>query len=116
MDYFITANPYVKDLLENDYTVVHPASLIPKEKWFMLRGTEVRLHMAHGKDWQSLVPDAFAAYLLDEKNGNISEGYANLVERFCNKFGKEVLSVVNIESDYKRTETREEEEKHSKEK
>jgi nicotinamide-nucleotide adenylyltransferase len=72
IDHFVSGNDYVRSLLEKDYKMVQPGSLVPEEKWVYLRATEVRVEMAKGDDWKQLVPDAVAEYL--EKN--------KLVERF----------------------------------
>ena len=77
LDAFITSNDYVAGLLQGDYPIVHPASLLPPERQFKLKATQVRYEMASGGDWRSLVPPEVAQYL--ESNG--------LVERFRREFG-----------------------------
>ncbi len=103
LDYFFTGNEYGKKLLERDYTILHPASLLPREKRIKLRATEVRVEMARGGDWQSLVPSEAADYL--ERN--------HLTERFCREFGRETLSVFLDSVKHKKTETAEEEYFHT---
>ncbi|MFH1072664.1 MAG: adenylyltransferase/cytidyltransferase family protein [Nanoarchaeota archaeon] len=82
LDAFVTGNLYVATLLKDDYHIVHPAMLIPKEKHIYLSGTDVRIEMAKGGDWKQLVPEEVAAYL--EQN--------TLVERFRKEFGLETLA------------------------
>lgn len=103
LDYFVTANPFVRDLLADTYPVIHPAFLIPREQWIPLRATEVRIKMARGEDWQSLVPEAVRDYLLNNKLG----------ERFCREFGEETLRIVD--DDGRHTATADEEHRWVKE-
>lgn len=104
LDYFVTGNPYARDLLQEDYQIIRPAWLLLPEEQFRLRATEVRIKMARGEDWQSLVPDQVRDYLL--KKG--------LVERFCREFGAETLRLAK-ENDGRHSETPEEEYRHIKE-
>jgi nicotinamide mononucleotide adenylyltransferase len=83
IDLFVTANPYVRDLLRADYRVVHPAWLVPRERHVAVDGTTVRRRMARGEDWRALVPPAVAEYL--ERRG--------LVDRFLREFGPETLAL-----------------------
>lgn len=78
LDLFVTANGYVKSLLENDYRVVHPASLT-KER-IPIEATMVRRAIARNENWQALVPAKIARYL--ESNG--------LIERLRAEFGGEL--------------------------
>ncbi|MDP3639958.1 MAG: hypothetical protein Q8R53_02020 [Nanoarchaeota archaeon] len=98
LDYFVTGNPYTRDLLQEDYHLIHPAWLLLPEEQFRLRATEVRIKMARGEDWQSLVPHAVCEYL--QNNG--------LVERFCREFGEETLRIADDE-DGRHTATADEE-------
>lgn len=77
LDLFVTANAYVKSLLENDYQVVHPVTLVPAHNRHKIDATMVRAAMARHEDWESLVPASVAQYL--QSNG--------LVERFRREFG-----------------------------
>jgi nicotinamide-nucleotide adenylyltransferase len=83
LDLFVTANPYVADLLAHDYTVVHPVSLIPEAARVPIDGAMVRRAMARGAHWQELVPPAVADYI--ETQG--------LDERFRREFGLETLAL-----------------------
>ncbi len=105
LDYFFTGNLYVKTILENDYTILHPAQLIPKDQWIKLRATEVRLEMARGERWRSLVPESVAEYLEQQ----------DLVSRFRREFGPQLLGNVPASSDYRRAETAAEELLHTRE-
>jgi len=82
LDYFASGNDYVKSLLGNDYNLIHPASLIPKEKQMFVKATQVRVAMARNENWQQYVPGTVANYL--QQN--------NLVERFQKEFGLETLA------------------------
>lgn len=82
LDYFITANNYVKSLLEKDYKIIHPASIIPGPKKFPVTGTMVRVAIAKGLQWEHLVPETIADYIKQKK----------LDDRFCKEFGLETLA------------------------
>ena len=83
LDAFVTANPYVKELLESGYRIINPADeLIPREKWVRLSATMVRMEMAKGGDWRSMVPAAVAGYI---------EGHG-LADRFRMEFGLETIA------------------------
>jgi nicotinamide-nucleotide adenylyltransferase len=83
LDAFVTANPYVRDLLQGRYRVLHPLTLIPRERHVRVDGTLVRRAMAQGEGWRPLVPPAVAAYL-DERG---------LPARFRREFGLETLAL-----------------------
>ncbi|GEM_PF-48139 len=83
LDAFVTANGYVKELLEQGYTVINPANeLIPPENWVRLNATTVRMEMAKAGNWKALVPAAVADYM--ESHG--------LAERFRREFGLETIA------------------------
>jgi nicotinamide-nucleotide adenylyltransferase len=82
LDYFVSGNDYVSNLLKDRYDIMHPCELIPKEKQIMLKATEVRVEMARGGNWQDLVPDAVSEYIT--RNG--------LDKRFRKEFGLETLA------------------------
>lgn len=81
LDLFVTANTYVRDLLQDDYEIAHPVWLIPPERRVAVDGTRVRREMARGEAWRGLVPPAVAGYL----------DQAGLVERFRREFGATTL-------------------------
>lgn len=82
LDVFVTANPYVRNLMEECYCVVHPASLIRPEEQVPVDGTMVRLAMARGERWLGLVPEPVAEYI--RQNG--------LDTRFREQFGLAALA------------------------
>ena len=83
LDLFVTENAYVRSLLERDYRVIHPVSLVPPERRVAVSGTMVRRAMARGEPWRHLVPEAVAAFL-DERG---------LVEHFRCEFGLATLAL-----------------------
>lgn len=87
LDLFVTANGYVRSLLEHDYRVVHPVWLIDPDDRIAVDGTMVRRRMARGDDWRELVPPIVAAYLDDR----------GLVDRFRREFGNETIALEHAE-------------------
>lgn len=77
LDYFVTANAYVRSLLRDTYVVVHPAALVDPARRVKLSGTMVRRAMAEGAAWREMVPAAVAGLM--EREG--------WVERFRLEFG-----------------------------
>lgn len=74
---FVTANDYVRDLMQGIYPVVHPIVIVAPRDRTRLTGTAVRNAMLQGgDDWRRLVPRCVAEYL-DEHN---------LIERFRREF------------------------------
>lgn len=82
LDHFVTANAYVASLLEKDYHLLHPVTLIPEQKKIPINATMVREAMAKGLLWEHLCPDVVVQYLKEKK----------LDERFVAEFGLETLS------------------------
>lgn len=78
LDYYVTANGYVRSLLMDRYTVVHPVALLDPSRRVRVDGTMVRRALATGGDWRSLVPAAVAELM--ER-----EGWA---ARFVREFGE----------------------------
>ena len=79
LDYYVTANAYVRSLLMDRYTVVHPVALLDPARRVRVDGTMVRRALADGgDDWRSLVPPPVAALLEHE-------GWA---ARFQREFGE----------------------------
>lgn len=83
LDLFVTANPYVRDLMREVYRVVHPVSLIPPERRIAMDGTGVRKAMARGEGWREMVPPEVATYLQEE----------GLVQRFRREWGLATLAL-----------------------
>jgi len=88
LDLFVTDNPYVATLLARDYRVVRPVALVPEGERVAINGTMVRREMTHGDDWQQLVPQEVADYIVDRK----------LDERFRREFGLETLALETLAS------------------
>lgn len=87
LDYFISGNTYVGELLRDDYNIIHPATIIPREKQVKLKATKVRIEMALGNNWKPLVPESIAEYLENNK----------LVERFRKEFGLQTIALLSIQ-------------------
>lgn len=86
LERFVTDNPYVANLLKNDYHVIRPVHLIPPERKIPLNGTMVRRAMARGEAWQELVPSAIADYITTHQ----------LHDRFRREFGLETLAIDSL--------------------
>jgi nicotinamide-nucleotide adenylyltransferase len=105
LDYFVTGNEYVASLLEGDYPLMHPASLLPRQDQIYIKGSIVRMAMATGYDHSLLVPPEVSGYL--DENG--------LVERFRREFGLETLAQLG-ENSWKLPEDYASEKSHTREK
>ena len=89
LDLFVTDNPYVASLLADDYQIVRPVELIPKDERIAIDGTMVRKKMARGDGWQDLVPKQIADYITTK----------HLDERFRREFGLQTLALDVIVED-----------------
>jgi len=77
MGAFVTANDYVRTLMQGIYPVIHPVQLVAPRDRTRLTGSDVRQAMLRGGDeWRRLVPRCVAEYL-DENH---------LVDRFRREF------------------------------
>jgi nicotinamide-nucleotide adenylyltransferase len=85
LDCLISGNGFVREQLKDDYKLLYPYEIIPEEKRFNIRATDVRIEIARFGDWKKLVPSAVSLYL--ENNG--------LIERFRNEFGLRTLANVS---------------------
>lgn len=74
LDYLVTGNEYVAELLKNNYHMIHPTSLILS---LPITATMIRQAMLQGKPWEHFVPKQIAAYMKEE----------GLVKRFVAEFG-----------------------------
>lgn len=83
LDIFVTENPYVTNLLSQDYNVIRPVSLVPDDQKVAVNGTMVRQAMAAGDGWQEMVPVEVAEYIRQHK----------LDGRFRQEFGLETLAM-----------------------
>lgn len=81
LDYFISANDYVRSLLAGVYRLVHPLDFIDEADRTPLTGTAVRTAMAKGENWRAMVPETVADYLVQNR----------LEDRFCAEFGLKTL-------------------------
>lgn len=83
LDLFVTANPYVANLLKNDYAITRPVHLIDDQDKIPIDGTMVRRALAKDNNWQALVPPPIAHYLTTNQ----------LDQRFRHQFGLEALAM-----------------------
>lgn len=83
LDAFVTANPYVAALLQDDYAILRPVDLVPPEERVPVDGTTVRREMARGEGWRDLVPPEVASYIQE----------VGLDGRFRREFGLETLAL-----------------------
>jgi nicotinamide-nucleotide adenylyltransferase len=86
LDVFVTENPYVTNLLKDDYRVVRPVELIPPPERVPAEGSAVRRAMARGEDWESLVLPIVAEYIKSNR----------LDIRFREEFGLQTLAMETI--------------------
>jgi nicotinamide-nucleotide adenylyltransferase len=81
--HLVTANPYVKSLLEDRFAISHPADYVPEERKAAVSATMVRREMARGEGWKRLVAPEIADFILE--NG--------LDRRFRGEFGLHTLAM-----------------------
>jgi len=86
LKHFVSANPFVKSLLHETYTISHPREFIPEDQMVAVSGTVVRRELARGGNWQSLVPKEVVHYI--ENN--------QLDERFRKQYGLQTLAMETI--------------------
>jgi len=86
LDLFVTDNPYVANLLKDDYPLRRPVELVPLSERVRIDGSMVRAAMARGERWQAWVPEKVAEYI--QSNG--------LDVRFRKEFGLETLAMATI--------------------
>ena len=82
LDLFVTANPYVRSLLEGTWRVGHPLELLAPGERVAVEGKGVRRALARGEAWERLVPDEVARALKA----------LGLARRFREEFGLETLA------------------------
>ncbi len=83
LDAFVTDNPYVANLMKDDYRLMRPVEFLSPSEFIKVDGTAVRLMMARGEKWQDWVPERVAQYIESNK----------LDERFRREFGLETLAM-----------------------
>lgn len=86
LERFVTDNPYVANLLKEDYHVIRPVHLVPPTRQIPLDGTMVRRAMARGEAWEQLLPPEIATYITTHQ----------LDARFRREFGLETLALDSI--------------------
>ena len=82
LDFFISGNDYVRNLIKDTFKLLHPGEIIPRKEQIYLRATEVRVELAQGDQWKALVPQGVATFI--EEKG--------LAERFRKEFGLATLT------------------------
>lgn len=94
LDYFVSGNEYVRELLKDEYHLLHPKNFFFDSGFIDLNATYVRYCIAADFNWKKLVPKKVCDYILDndldlrlkEKFGSqILENYSDK----CRKFGFE---------------------------
>lgn len=83
LDAFVTDNPYVANLMKDDYRLMRPVDWLDPSEHLRIDGTTVRALMAKGQGWQDWVAPRVAQFI--EENG--------LDERFRREFGLETLAM-----------------------
>lgn len=86
LDAFVTDNPYVANLMKDDYRLMRPVEFLSPSEFIKVDGTAVRVMMAKGEGWQAWVPERVAGYIEENK----------LDERFRREFGLETLAMQSI--------------------
>jgi nicotinamide-nucleotide adenylyltransferase len=86
LDLFVTDNPYVAQLLADDYPLMRPVELIAKDEQIPIEGRKVRLAMASNEKWQKFVPKEIADYIISNQ----------LDTRFRHEFGLQTLALETI--------------------
>jgi nicotinamide-nucleotide adenylyltransferase len=82
-DLLVTANPYVRAILDGLWPVAHPVEFIPDERKVPVSGSMLRRRLAAGESWEELVPPEIGDYLT--KN--------HLDRRFRAEFGLQTLAL-----------------------
>jgi nicotinamide mononucleotide adenylyltransferase len=105
LDYFVTGDKYVAQLLQDKYKILHPGDLVSEDKQVFLKATAVRVEMAKNGNWQQFVPKETAEYIIKNK----------LDERFRKEFGLQTIAQL-ASAEYWLPETAEQEKVHTFEK
>jgi len=86
LDYFVSGNDYVIDLLKDKYYKILHTSAISGLPKYDIRSTEIRISMARGDGrWQYLVIPSIRDYIMMN----------HLDERFVDEFGKKTLEIAS---------------------
>jgi nicotinamide-nucleotide adenylyltransferase len=86
LDAFVTDNPYVANLMKDDYRLMRPVDWLDPLEHLRIDGTTVRVLMAKGQGWQDWVPERVAQYIQENQ----------LDERFRREFGLETLAMQSV--------------------
>ncbi|MBN8580182.1 MAG: hypothetical protein J0L96_05885 [Anaerolineae bacterium] len=86
LDAFVTDNPYVVNLMKDDYRLMRPVDWLDPLEHLRIDGTTVRVLMAKGQGWQDWVPERVAQYIQEN----------HLDERFRREFGLETLAMQSV--------------------
>lgn len=86
LDVFVTDNPYVADLMKDEYRLMRPVEFLSPSEHIYIDGSTVRAMMARGERWQDWVPGRVAQYIEENR----------LDERFRREFGLETLAMQSI--------------------
>ncbi len=86
VDLFVTDNPYVTSLLAENYNIIKPVALVPRDEKVAVDGTMVRREMARGDSWRDLVPKEIKNYIVSRR----------LDDRFRREFGLQTLALDTI--------------------
>ncbi|MBU0536075.1 MAG: adenylyltransferase/cytidyltransferase family protein [Nanoarchaeota archaeon] len=81
LNFIISGNGYVSELLRDYYDIINPEEIIPQGRRTVVKATQVRMEIATGGDYRSLLPEIVTDYL--EKN--------KLIERMVREFGAEII-------------------------
>jgi nicotinamide-nucleotide adenylyltransferase len=81
IEYFVTGNSWVREILKTEYRIIHPTELIDPQYFIPVKASMVRIAIASNADWQSMVPACIADYIQSH----------SLDERLREMFGKEIL-------------------------
>lgn len=81
LDYFITGNPFVIELLKGSYKILSPEEIIFPEKKVDVKATKIRLAIVKNEPWKNFLPKEVAKFIISNK----------LNERIKKEFGKEIL-------------------------
>jgi nicotinamide-nucleotide adenylyltransferase len=86
LDLFVTDNPYVFSLLEDEYKLMRPIELIHEKEKIPINGRAVRQAMASNHSWEEFVPTEIADYITSNQ----------LDIRFRQEFGLQTLALKTI--------------------
>ncbi|PKO13657.1 MAG: hypothetical protein CVU39_17665 [Chloroflexi bacterium HGW-Chloroflexi-10] len=86
LDTLFTANPYVASLMQADYNIQHPLTLLAPHEQIKVEGQMVRKKIAQNGNWQTLVTPEIADYIIEHQ----------LDSRFRKEFGLQTLAIETL--------------------